>query len=220
MASTQKTGYTKEEVDKLVNELSTKFDISRFQEVGYDEIQKLAEKYLASDDPELHAVGQELKFIDPKIFELSPAEQELKELHKTLTENGKSKKDADLFGLQVLQVASQKVIEKIVSAMNEESYNAWINLQGHSPNILQQTYLLDQTAQMLLNKSFDDLYEEAIKSTVKMSKNLMEAEKKATKLAANLTEEQAKVVRTAFDSNEYETAIQLIYNYAQGESNN
>jgi hypothetical protein len=86
--------------------------------------------------------------------------------------------------------------------------------------MFQQVYLLDQTAQMLLKKSFDELYEEAVKSGVDMAKNFMSADKKATELAQGLTEEQAKVVMTAFNSNQYETAIQLIYNYAEGESNN
>lgn len=215
MDDNQNTANSQQNVNNTVDNAMKDFDISKLQSVGYDKVQELAAQFLASDDPEAHVIGQELKNIDPKIFELSPSEEELKKLHNMLIEQGKTKEDADMFGIHMLQLAVESTTQQIIGAMNEKSLKEWEELQGHSPNILQQMYLLDQTSRMLLKKSYDDIYDQSLKKAIDLATRLMDTKAKSTKLVENITDEQAKIIQTAFDNNQYEIAIQLIYNFSE-----
>lgn len=210
-----KTKYTPQQVQTMVDDMMKDFDISKLQGIGYENIQKVAKEYIKSEDPEIHAVGQELKNIDPTIFELTQAESRVDEIHKTLTDKGKKKAEADMFGIQLLQLASESTMRQITSAMNEKSLNEWEALQAHSPNIIQQMYLLDQTSQMLLKKSFDDLYEESLNKAVDLALSILTEGEKSADLVKTLTKEQSETVMTAFNANQYEIAIQLIYGYVE-----
>lgn len=208
------------DVSTLVEKMLKEFDITKMHAIGYDKLQEIATQYLASDNQELKEIGQELKDLDPKIFELSPAEEEIKQLHDILTKSGKSKDDADMFCLALLETAIKKATQDIISVMNADSLNEWQNLQSFDPNVLQQMYLLDETAKLLLGKNFDQLYDTALHSAVNVAVTLINEDKKNSKLVENLTEEQAKTIMTAFNSNQYETAIQLIYNFAEENESN
>lgn len=212
---TQKTSLSQKEIDELIVKLSEKFDITQIQKLSFEDIQKVADKYLASDNPEFKEIGQELKTLDPKIFELSPAESSLQELHSIMMKLGKTKYQADRFGISVLKLASQATIQDIVSSMNEEAANQWTNLQMYNPNVLQQMYLLDETSKLLLKKSFDEIYELNLDKAVKMASNVLSHKKETTKTVESLTEDQANTVLAAFNANQYEIAIQLIYNFAK-----
>lgn len=211
MTNTTNNDSSQTNVAQVVDDAMKNFDITKLQAVGYDQIQELAEKYLASEDPEVHALGQELKNIDPAVFQLTPAEESVKKLHDELMSKGKTKEEADMFGIQLLQLAVEKVTQQITGAMNERSYNEWMALQSHSPNVFQNMMLLDQTAKLLLRKSYDDLYEEALTNAVNMATNLLQAADESAKLVEGMTADQAKTIMTAFDNNQYEVAIQLIY---------
>lgn len=216
--NTQQSQLTQPEIDALIERLTKNFDITKIQNLSYDDIQKLADKYLASEDPGFKEIGEELKTLDPKVFELSPAESSLKQLHDIVMKLGKTKAEADKFGISVLKVSIESTVQEIVSAMSEESKNEWENLQSFDPNALQQSFLLNETAKMLLNKTFDEIYEGNLEKAVKMAAMVLTGKRDNSELAKSLTDEQSKTVLTAFNANQYEIAIQLIYNFVQNNA--
>lgn len=218
--NTQQSQLTQPEIDALVTQLSEKFDITQIQKLSYTDIQKVADKYLSSEDQDFKDIGQELKNIDPKVFDLSPAEALLQQLMDVLKKLGKSKYQSDRFAIAVLKIAIEATVQEIVSEMNEESANEWENLQAFNPNILQQTYLLDETSKLLLGKSFDQLYEENLDKSVKVAAQILTQKRDSSEMTKTLNEEQSEVVKTAFDSNQYEIAIQLIYNFVKENAAN
>ena len=207
--------YSQDEIKQMVDDMMKDFDLTKLQAIGYDNIQKLADEYIKSEDPETHAFGQELRNIDPSIFELSPAEERLKQVHAEIMNKGKSKADADMVGIQILETAVESVTQDIVGAMNDKSYQEWEALQSHEPNIFQTMYLLDQTAQMLLKKTYDELYEEALNKAIDILVDLLQNTEESYNEIKDISEEDAKAIMTAFNANQYEIAIQLIYESAK-----
>src|SRR5690606_6368471 len=114
MDDSQNSALNQKKIKRMVNNAMKDFDITKLQAVGYDKIQELASQYIASEDPEVHAFGQELKNIDPTIFELSPAEKELKNLHDILIQRGKTKNEADTIGITILQLAVDYTTRQII----------------------------------------------------------------------------------------------------------
>lgn len=215
MTSTQNSTNTPQDIDALVEKMLKEFDITKMHEIGYDKLQEIANQYLQSDNPELKELGQELKDLDPKIFELSPSEEEVRQLCDILEKSGKTKDEAQRFGISLLELAIKKTTQDIVNAMSDESRNEWESLNAFSPNVLQQVYLLDETAKLLLGKSYDNLYDEALSMVVKIATSLLSEQQKVQSEISSLTEEQASTIKTAFNANQYELAIQLIFNFAQ-----
>lgn len=215
MSANQNSSFSQSKISSIVDETLKDFDITKLQELGYEKIQKLADEYLASVNPEIKEIGQELKDIDPKIFQLTKAEEKLKKIHTELLKKGKTKLQADSFGIKILQIASESVTQQIIGAMNTKSYDEWQNLQGHGPNIFQQLYLLDETSKILLGKSFDELYEESLQKAVNLTLSLLKESESSLTLINGLTQEQAQNILTAFNANQYEIAIQLIFDFAR-----
>lgn len=216
--NTQHSQLTQPEIDALIEQLTKNFDITKIQNLSYNDIQKLADKYLTSEDQGFKEIGEELKTIDPKVFELSPAESALKQLHDIVIKLGKSKTEADKFGISILKVATESTVQEIIGAMSPESKDEWENLQSFEPNVLQQSYLLNETSKMLLNKTFDELYESNLDKAVKLAAMILTGKRDNSEIAKSLTEEQSKTVLTAFNANQYEIAIQLIYNFVQNNA--
>jgi hypothetical protein len=189
------------------------FDISQFNSIGYEQIQEVAKQYLSSPDPERQKLGKELQQLDRSIFELSPAEESIQRVNGYLEKTGKTEDQIATFSTQVLSRANQEAVSTITSAMSEETYREWETLNEYDPNVLQQLYLLNEAANMLLKKSYDDIYEEELKKSIDFAVTILSNAIDKAELASKLTPEQANSVMAAFNANKFEIAIQLIYNF-------
>jgi len=209
------TNNTQNDPMQAIDKALENFDISQFHSLNYEQIQEVADQYLSSKDESQRKLGQELKEVDPSLFQLTPAEESTKRVREYLLKAGKTEEEADKFSTQILATANQETVGAIVGSMNANTYREWATLNEYSPNILQQLYLLNVTAKMLLKKSYDDIYEESLHRVVKFAISILSNSVENAKLASKLTPEQASSVMVAFNASKFEIAIQLIYKFVK-----
>lgn len=189
-------------------------DMEEFYKMDYAKILSTADKLEQSGNPEKIAIAQELRQIDPAIFELNAAEAEVKVLEQELIGKGMPADIVMSMLFDMLKVANERMVQDIVASMSKETKAAWEELQTHDPNPAQQIYLLDFTATQLMNETLDDIYDRELRRLITYVRTIYEVQGKSIEKVSSLTPDQVTQVQQAFDQKDHELGIQLIYEFA------
>ncbi|WKZ31327.1 MAG: hypothetical protein QY318_00955 [Candidatus Dojkabacteria bacterium] len=189
-------------------------DFAQFLGMGYQKIIETADKLEQSGNPEKIAIAQELRQVDPSLFELSIGEQKIKELESMLVQAGVDEDVVKNMLFDLLRTANERMIARVIESMNPATKQAWDELQVHEPNPAQQIYLLDHTAASLMKMTLDDIYEEELENLTNLVAGIFDTQGKSIEKVSSLTPEQTQQVKDAFDKNDHELGIQLIYQFA------
>lgn len=190
-------------------------DLSKVFLMTKEQADKYAQELESTGEPDKLELAETLRDLPEDFFELSKGESLLKEFGELLKAQKVDEEKITEILDTIIATATHHTMLKIEGLMNEEVKANWREVLSHSPNMYQLMILLDHISKELGNKTFDDMYDESVKSMIdQVSVMLIEGDRMMDNYLSKVPAEYLKEIEKLFDSGQYERAVVLIYQYA------